>query len=234
MTTKDHGQALVDAAATAAQADAAAQLARQEWADAQQAAHDERHQRHMAVWQGWADGYDHRDISAEIRTAEAALRDALASTDLGAALTGYIAAMMRQDAAQSLAAEALAHGATLAHPLPTRAVETLTGDPGGFVIGKLASLAVDIARTTVAAETDAVRTAAEIAYGSVHVSPATSYRVALRDGRDLTDHIGGIGAVTFRGGVAMVSAADLGDEQVASLLRYWRSLPDTYQITEVW
>ncbi|OLB78823.1 MAG: hypothetical protein AUI14_12150 [Actinobacteria bacterium 13_2_20CM_2_71_6] len=223
-------------AATEAEAAAAAEFAqlRERKAAAERATATERRRREVQAWQDFIDGYD---LSADKRAVEEtaeALGRAVESSELGRALLAHVAAALRAGWRASLAQDAVAAGAQPAGSYDPRGID-LVGDAAAFAGHLLGPVVAELARRQVDAEVAQVRQQVAEAYASVHPVQPSGYRIEAT-GRtdDWQDNIGGAGVVFFADGVAYVMRSAVGDARLTSLLAYWRSLPDHYQVTEVY
>ncbi len=113
MTKKNPTTDLVDRLGAAQ--DAAKALAA-ELAETERAAHDSGEAAKASVWQRYLDGYDAADDRSAIVDASARLDAAIAETELGRALVGYVEALIAARTRHDLADAAIANGAQGHHP----------------------------------------------------------------------------------------------------------------------
>ena len=227
---------LTDLLSRAQRATEAAAQARQELAQAEYQAEQERQRRGVEAWQRVLDSYDPAQLRAAVVDAEAELRRAVQETELGRALIGYAAAIRREQRQAGLASTAIASGATPpAGVNPARIPENELRDAQGrsligqdtfpdFVHSLIGRLAHEHAEQTVAAELDGARGQVKLARESVDSTPPKLYKVLYPTGGSYRDTIGA-SEVFVVNGEAFIEA-DHG------ALNYYRSHP-TYQLIPV-
>jgi hypothetical protein len=238
-SAKELKSAYVDADAAAAQAAAAGERL----AALERAAAEKRKALRCNVFAAWLSRYDRPTLRRAVIEAQRRFEaDPSTGTEIG-----VIRAARRELAHHGFASECVeVHGCP---PPPGGIPNTFAGealDGGGnplpsnlgdlFAAGSPSRRLVEKALAGIDAEIQAVRDDAERQAATVAVRAPTGYRVTVagRTGEDWDDTIGGCGIVAFRNGVAFVMVDAVGDARVAALVRYWRSLPEAYEVTEVY
>lgn len=197
MATKTPTLAEQYEAAEKAQRDAEAK--RTVLAEAERQADLERRRRRAAAWQTWLDTYDPAALRADVDAAEANVRTALQTSDLGRALVDAIAARMRRNAHVDLARQAHAAGATGAGDDEYDVI----GDAVQHIGQLLPALVVEAAQAQVAAEREQVEAGPAAAYASVDAREPVAVKVNSGRAEDYVDVLGDL-RVEFIGGVAFL------------------------------
>jgi hypothetical protein len=196
----------------------------------------------LAVYQRTLDEYDPAALRRAVVDAWAACRLAAAGDDpagLSTRITRYLAAIMREWRQGAMANTAIALGAVTDRKLAIPGIgldaygSPVPEDVQSAIPGFYAQAIFEAADKPSREEVAGIEQAAEDAYQAALLAQPTGYRVAAPLLGDRLDTIAGH-TIVFVGGVAYAMREDIGDEPLASLVRYWRSLPETYDVHEVY
>jgi hypothetical protein len=196
----------------------------------------------LAVYQRTLDEYDPAALRRAVVEAWEACRVAATGEGpdgLSTCITRYLTAIMREWRLGDMANRAIAFGAVTDRKLKIPGValdaygSPIPDDIQSAVPGLYARAIYEAADRPSREEMAGIDQAADDAYQGALLAQPTGYRVAAPLLGDRRDTIAGH-TITFVDGVTYAMRADMGDERLASLVRYWRSLPDVYTVNEVY